>query len=155
MKKKKTQHTQGHLTHEPLSVRNKSAFHHYPVPSPPKCAIKTSGKTQKQGEWFIVLPCCLALKISVLRNKATNIAVYLMYMRNLFDCWLRGVVETPRLFTVRLTVREERGREGGVGVSPLGPDRKQMWKFWSIFSLKFDSLILKTHFISSWRVSKM
>ena len=24
------------------------------------------------------------------------------------------------------------GREGGV--SPLGPDRKQMWKFWSNFS---------------------
>ena len=82
---KKTQRTQGHLTHEPLSVRNKSAFHHYPVPSPPKCAIKASGKTQKQGEWFIVLRCCLALKISALRNKATKIAVYLMYMLYLFD----------------------------------------------------------------------
>ena len=35
------------------------------------------------------------------------------------------------------------------------PDRKQMWKLWPIFSLKFDSLILKTHFISLWRVSKM
>ena len=32
------------------------------------------------------------------------------------------------------------------------PDRKQMWKLWPIFSLKFDSLILKTHFISLWRV---
>ena len=29
-----------------------------------------------------------------------------------------------------------------------------MWKFWSFFSLKFDSLTLKTHFISLWRVSK-
>ena len=50
-------------------------------------------------------------------------------------------------FMVRLTVKE--------GGQPLGPDRKQMWKFWPIFFLKFDSLILNTHFISSWRGSKM
>ena len=36
-----------------------------------------------------------------------------------------------------------------------GNDRKQVWKFWSIFSLKFDSLIFKTYFISLRRVSKM
>ena len=40
-------------------------------------------------------------------------------------------------------------------VSPLGLDCKQMWKFWFIFSLKFDSLMIKTHFISLWGVSKM
>ena len=49
-------------------------------------------------------------------------------------------------FTLRLTVRG--------GGSPLGPDCKQTWKFW-FFSLKLDSLTLKTHFISLWRVSKM
>ena len=107
---KKTQRTQGHLTHELLSVRNKSAFHHYPVPSPPKCAIKTSGKTQKQGEWFIVLRCCLTLKISALRNKATKIAVYQMYMLYLFDWWGESS-KKPGYFAVRLTVR--------VGSAPL------------------------------------
>ena len=45
--------------------------------------------------------------------------------------------------------------KGGGEVSPLSPDRKQMWKFWSIFKLKLDALILKTKFISSRRVSKM
>ena len=51
-------------------------------------------------------------------------------------------------FTVRLAVR-------GGGVSPLGPDRKQMWKFQPIFWMEYDSMILKTHFISLWGVSKM
>ena len=32
-------------------------------------------------------------------------------------------------FTVRLTVRKG-------GISPLGPDRKQMWKFWSFFFIE-------------------
>ena len=45
------------------------------------------------------------------------------------------------LFTVRLTVRWEGG------VSPVGPDRKRMWKFWPIFSMEYDYMILKTHFI--------
>ena len=43
---------------------------------------------------------------------------------------------------------------GGVTVSPLSPDREEMWKFWPIFPLKFDSLIPKTHFTSLWGVSK-
>ena len=51
-------------------------------------------------------------------------------------------------FTVRLTVR-------GGGVNPVGPDHKQMWKCCPILSLKFASLILKTQFISLWRVLKM
>ena len=29
------------------------------------------------------------------------------------------------------------------GISPLGPDCKQMWKFWPILALKLDSLIPK------------
>ena len=37
---------------------------------------------------------------------------------------------------------------GGAGVSHLGPDRKQMWNFWSFFPVKFDSLTQKTHFNS-------
>ena len=45
--------------------------------------------------------------------------------------------------------REVVKKNGYCTVRPFGPDRKQMWKFWSIFSLKFDSLILKTHFILS------
>ena len=44
---------------------------------------------------------------------------------------------------------------GEGGVSPHSPDRKQMWNFWPNFSLKFDSLILITHFIALWWVSKM
>ena len=43
----------------------------------------------------------------------------------------------------------------GGAVRPLSPDRKQMREFWPIFSLKLDFLILKTHFISLWGVSKM
>ena len=46
-------------------------------------------------------------------------------------------------------------KRGGEGFRPVGPDRKKMWKFWSIFSLIFDSLILKTHFTSLWGVSKL
>ena len=37
---------------------------------------------------------------------------------------------------------------GGGGVSPLGPDRKQMWSF---LQLKFDSLTLNTHFSCPFR----
>ena len=50
--------------------------------------------------------------------------------------FLRGVVQKNGLFTVRLTV------------SPVGPEHKQMSKYLPIFTLKFYSLILKTHFIS-------
>ena len=45
--------------------------------------------------------------------------------------------------------------KGGGGVSHLGPDRKHMWKFWSIF---FNGIWLydtQNTFISSWGVSKM
>ena len=65
-----------------------------------------------------------------------------VYVRQRFN-WLK--VEKNGYF--RLTVRG--------GVNPVGPERKQMWKFWPFFSLKFDSLLLKTHFISLWGVSKM
>ena len=37
---------------------------------------------------------------------------------------------------------------------PFGPDCKQMWKFWSFFHWNLI-IILKTHFISLWRVSKI
>ena len=40
-------------------------------------------------------------------------------------------------------------------VSHLSHDRKQIWKFWPICSMEYDSRILKTHFISLWGVSKM
>ena len=43
---------------------------------------------------------------------------------------LRSNVFFKRYFTVRLTVR------GGGEVSPVGPDRKQMWKYCPIFSIE-------------------
>ena len=36
-----------------------------------------------------------------------------------------------RIFTVTLAIRE-----GDGGVSPLGPYRNQIWKFWPIFSIE-------------------
>ena len=54
-----------------------------------------------------------------------------------------------RAFIARLFVK------GGGLLRPLSPDRKQMWKFWIILAFKFDSLILKTNFISLWGVSKI
>ena len=50
------------------------------------------------------------------------------------------------LFYVLLPVFALLTVKGG-GVSPVGPDRKKMWEFWSIFSLEFDSLALK-HILS-------
>ena len=50
------------------------------------------------------------------------------------DCQLREVIKNG-YFMVSLTVR-------GGGGSPVGPDRKEMWKFWPIF---FQWNMPKTH----------
>ena len=59
------------------------------------------------------------------------------------------------MFNVNVTTRSWGHVAKAWSTVSLGPYHKQMWKFWSFFSLKFDSLTLKTHFISLWRVSKM
>ena len=54
-------------------------------------------------------------------------------------------------FTVRLNVR-------GGGVSHNGPDRKQMWKCWPIFSIEFWFFDTQNTFyliVGSWGASKM
>ena len=49
-------------------------------------------------------------------------------------------------------VYSQSDRKGG-GVGPIGPDSNV--KSLILFSLKFDSLTIKTHFFSLWRVPKM
>ena len=47
---------------------------------------------------------------------------------------VRGVVK-KRIFY------GQADRKGGAGVGHLGPDCKQLWKFWPIFSVEYDSAI--------------
>ena len=54
---------------------------------------------------------------------------------------------------VRLTVREGGGRGGGSATSALTVSKCENFEF--SFSIKLDSLTLKTHFVSLWGVSKM
>ena len=61
---------------------------------------------------------------------------------------------TKRRLQKKLFNRQADCYSKGGRISPVGPDRKQVWKFWSIFLFKFDLFILKTHFISLWGVSK-
>ena len=55
-----------------------------------------------------------------------------------------------QLWTMAKRFKELRGvvKNGLFTVSPLGPDHKQMCNFDPFVPLKFDSLILKTHFVS-------
>ena len=57
-------------------------------------------------------------------------------IRSDFYYSVRGVVQK------RIFYGPDR-KGGGVGISPLGPDRKQMWKFWSNFPFFLNSKISK------------
>ena len=110
--------------------------------------------TKKKFYTLLTLPYYFVLIVHIIVGKTVGKADFDNFLSN-FILMFRNIFRINRQGVKKRIFYGQAESKGGGGFSPHGPDHKQMWNFWSTFSLKFESVILQTHFISCWGVSKI